>query len=73
MLSVPGGTNYQYFIKVVPTMFARLDGHTLHTNQFAVTRHSTSPNSQGSEQVFPGVFFSYEIAPMMVKYSENYK
>ena len=31
---------FQYYIKIVPTTFARLDGSTFVTNQFSVTRHS---------------------------------
>jgi hypothetical protein len=31
---------FQYYIKIVPTTFARVDGSTFVTNQFSVTRHS---------------------------------
>ena len=35
-----GSEMFQYYIKIVPTTFARLDGSTFVTNQFSVTRHS---------------------------------
>ena len=31
---------FNYYVKIVPTTFARLDGSTFVTNQFSVTRHS---------------------------------
>ena len=35
-----GSEMFQYYVKIVPTIFARLDGSTFVTNQFSVTRHS---------------------------------
>ena len=30
---------FQYYIKVVPTWYVKLDGEEFHTNQYSVTRH----------------------------------
>lgn len=46
---------------------------TLHTNQFAVTRHQKQVASLFGEQGPPGVFVFYELAPLMVKYGEKQK
>ena len=65
---------FNYYVKIVPTIFARLDGSTFVTNQFSVTRHSKVVSAFfGDGSGMPGVFFSYELAPMMVKYSEKQK
>jgi len=68
-----GGTMYKFFCKIVPTMWQRADDLSLFTNQFSVTRyhHALSEFSDGSSA--PGVFFVYEFAPLMVKYTEKVK
>lgn len=68
-----GSEMFQYYIKIVPTTFARVDGSTFVTNQFSVTRHSKVVSSMLGEGGMPGVFFSYELAPVMVKYQEKEK
>jgi len=68
-----GSEMFQYYIKIVPTTFARLDGSTFVTNQFSVTRHSKVISMMMGDSGMPGVFFSYELAPVMVKYSEKKK
>jgi hypothetical protein len=35
----PGATMFNYYIKIVPTLYVNSDGATLPTNQFSVTRH----------------------------------
>lgn len=62
---------YQYFVKVVPTRYNYLNGTELDTNQFSVTQHEKliTPNSQG----LPGVFFQYDISPMLVIYTQTHK
>lgn len=39
------------------------------TNQFSVTRHIKSESE--TIGIPPGIFFSYELAPVMVKYTER--
>lgn len=62
---------FQYYIKIVPTMYVKLSGETIHTNQFSVTRHSKSVSVVSGESGMPGIFFSYELSPLMVKYTER--
>jgi hypothetical protein len=69
-----GSEMFNYYVKIVPTIFARLDGSTFVTNQFSVTRHSKVVSAFfGDGSGMPGIFFSYELAPMMIKYSEKQK
>lgn len=62
---------FQYYLKIVPTMYIKLDGTVLHTNQFSVTRHQKSVSNVNTESGMPGAFFSYELSPLMVKYTEK--
>lgn len=65
---------FQYYIKIIPTIFQSLDGEEIQTNQFSVTRYKKDFGSTFdamTEGRLPGVFFIYEFAPMMVKYSEK--
>ncbi len=68
-----GATMFQYYLKIVPTTYARADGSVFLTNQFSVTRHKKVVSLLSGETGMPGVFFSYELAPFMVKYSEKEK
>lgn len=68
-----GSSMFNYYIKIVPTTFSRADGSTFVTNQFSVTRHSKVVSMMTGESGMPGVFFTYEMAPVMVKYSEKEK
>ncbi|KAJ3330258.1 hypothetical protein HDU76_006082 [Blyttiomyces sp. JEL0837] len=62
---------YQYFVKVVSTKYKFLNGTVFNTNQIAVTEHErdTSMSSSG----LPGVFFNFDISPMLVTYTEYKK
>lgn len=64
---------YNYYIKIVPTMYVPNNDASaiLHTNQFSVTTHQKSAQSSGGESTMPGIFFSYELSPLMVKYTEK--
>lgn len=62
---------YQYFLKIVPTMFVPKEGPIVHTNQFSVTTHQKSALAISGESAMPGIFFSYELSPLMVKYTEK--
>ncbi|PNF20099.1 Endoplasmic reticulum-Golgi intermediate compartment protein 3 [Cryptotermes secundus] len=68
-----GATMFQYYIKIVPTTYVRKDGAVWQTNQFSVTRHQKVVSISSGESGMPGIFFSYELAPMMVKYTERQK
>jgi hypothetical protein len=64
---------FQYYLKIVPTTYARADGNVFLTNQYSVTRHQKVVSLMSGESGMPGVFFTYELAPFMVKYSEKEK
>ncbi|XP_063993800.1 endoplasmic reticulum-Golgi intermediate compartment protein 3 [Diachasmimorpha longicaudata] len=68
-----GAMMYQYYIKIVPTTYFRADGAQLQTNQFSVTRHSKKIATFSGGSGLPGIFFSYELSPLMVKYTEKQK
>ncbi|KAK8558779.1 hypothetical protein V6N13_098417 [Hibiscus sabdariffa] len=61
---------YQYFIKVVPTIYTDIRGRTVNSNQYSVTEHFRDleligPNSH------PGVFFYYDFSPIKVTFKEE--
>ena len=63
---------HQYFVKVVPTTYTSSGGRTLETNQYSVTQHIRSLTRQSLLQgMMPGVFFIYDISPIMVKFTEK--
>ncbi|CAL0315135.1 unnamed protein product [Lupinus luteus] len=59
---------YQYFIKVVPTVYKDIRGHVINSNQYSVTEHFRSSD----EGVVPGVFFFYDISPIKVTFKEEH-
>lgn len=62
---------FQYFVKVVPTIYEYVDGSTTKTNQFSVTEHFKPVNEFDSG--IPGVFVFYDLSPIMVKIAEKRK
>ncbi|XP_067935391.1 endoplasmic reticulum-Golgi intermediate compartment protein 3-like isoform X2 [Watersipora subatra] len=56
---------YTYYVKIVPTLYAKVSG------DFSVTKHFKSVGVATGESGLPGVFFIYEFSPMMVKYQEK--
>jgi hypothetical protein len=64
---------FQYFIKVVPTIYESLDGAVINTNQFSVTEHyrMLAGKGEGGGHGLPGVFFMYDLSPIMVKFTEQ--
>lgn len=74
---------FQYFLKVVSTKFVKLNGQSLHTNQYSVTQYErdlsrSERNGVGSQVTHgyagvPGVFFNYEISPMLVIHTETHQ
>lgn len=68
-----GAMMFQHYIKIVPTTYSRIDGAQLQTNQFSVTRYSRKTGMYNGESGMPGIFFSYELSPLMVKYTEKKK
>ncbi|KAK2166251.1 hypothetical protein LSH36_40g05030 [Paralvinella palmiformis] len=63
---------FQYFVKIVPTSYVRINGEMLETNQYSVTKHQKVVTSGIlGEQGLPGMFVTYELSPMLVKYTEK--
>ena len=60
---------FQYFVKIVPTRYQSLSGKTILTNQFSVTENQREVRL-GVSAGLPGVFFMYDLSPIMVKYTE---
>ncbi|KAM7478958.1 hypothetical protein LguiA_027171 [Lonicera macranthoides] len=66
-----GHGSYQYFIKVVPTIYTDISGHTIQSNQFSATEHFKS-SQMGRSQSLPGVFFFYDLSPIKVTFKEEH-
>lgn len=49
-----GSAMYQYFIKIVPTTYRRLDGEEVRTNQFSATQHFKAINHAAGDYGLPG-------------------
>uniref|UniRef100_A0A1L8DUP3 Endoplasmic reticulum-Golgi intermediate compartment protein 3 n=2 Tax=Nyssomyia neivai TaxID=330878 RepID=A0A1L8DUP3_9DIPT len=71
VVATEGATMFQYYIKIVPTLYIQRNGEQVHTNQFSVTRHQKVVSIITGESGMPGIFFSYELSPLMVKYTER--
>lgn len=66
----PNGV-YQYFIKVVPTEYTNIRGHTIQSNQFSVTEHYKN-SEEDQFRSLPGVFFFYDLSPIKVTFTEEH-
>ncbi|KAA3675223.1 endoplasmic reticulum-Golgi intermediate compartment protein 3 [Paragonimus westermani] len=67
-----------YYMKLVPTIYIRhkdsIDAmDTVESNQYSVTWHSKGTPLNGNGQGIPGLFFNYEISPILVKISQEHK
>lgn len=67
-----GSALYQYFIKVVPTVYEYASGKNIRTNQYSVTQHIRNRDSPNSS-VIPGVFFMFDLSPIMMSIKEERK
>lgn len=61
---------YQYYVKVVPTRYKKIDGQEIESNQYAVTEHMRHL-SPGSGRGLPGIYFYYEISPIQAVFEEK--
>jgi len=65
------GGMFMYYIKIVPTTYSHLTSITAtQTNQYSVTEHYRVTSAKDG-QGLPGVFFFYELSPIMVSISET--
>ncbi|KAF0694984.1 Aste57867_14172 [Aphanomyces stellatus] len=61
-----GGAVYQYFLKIVPTLYD--NGYeTLESNQFSYTQQTRYLDPWGTMSVLPGVFFIFELSAFVVQ------
>ncbi|CAK4204810.1 unnamed protein product [Aphanomyces euteiches] len=61
-----GGAVYQYFLKIVPTIYN--DGYmTRYSNQFSYTQQTRYLDPWGSMSVLPGVFFIFDLSAFVVQ------
>ena len=66
--------NYRYFLKIIPTTYEYLNGRVINnTYQYSVARSAKLLNQQIFGAELPGVFVSYELSPIMIKYIERSK
>ncbi|KAL4332311.1 hypothetical protein GQ457_07G020570 [Hibiscus cannabinus] len=66
----PSGMS-QYFIKVVPTVYTDVNGHTIQSNQFSVMEHFKGAE-MGHLQSIPAVYFFYDLSPIKVTFTEQH-
>ena len=62
---------YQYFVKIVPTVYHPLSGELVKSNQFSVTKHQRRTNPAAGETGLPGVFILYDLSPLLVQLTEH--
>ncbi|KAJ3448162.1 endoplasmic reticulum-golgi intermediate compartment protein [Anaeramoeba flamelloides] len=68
-----GPKMFQYFIKLVPTLYHQKDTKTtIKTNQYSVYEYSRDLQ-QTSSSGLPGIFFIYDFSPIMVEIVEEKK
>ncbi|XP_077248940.1 uncharacterized protein LOC143888417 isoform X3 [Tasmannia lanceolata] len=60
---------YQYFIKVVPTIYTDIIGRKIQSNQFSVTEHFRV--ADGYPRPLPGIFLFYDFSPIKVIFTEE--
>ena len=73
-LSVFSDTNslmYQYFVKIVPSVYKKLGGEVVWSNQYSFTKHQRPVRQLTGEHGLPGLFVLYELSPMLIQYSEK--
>ena len=68
--------SYSYFLKIVPTTYEYIDGRIVNnTYQYSVTKSAKvfDANNMMMNSRLPGIFVSYELSPIMVKFIEKSK
>lgn len=61
---------YQYYVKIVPTIYKEVSGNEIISNQYAVTEHLRHL-APGSGRGLPGVYFYYELSPIQAIFEET--
>ncbi|KAM7537765.1 hypothetical protein Aperf_G00000068138 [Anoplocephala perfoliata] len=60
-----------YFLKLVPTIYSDYQNTPLVTNQYSATWQIKSTPLTGGSEGIPGVFFNYQISPLLVKLTKE--
>jgi len=63
-------TTYQYFIKIVPTVYKKLSGEEIESSEYSVTKR-TQVARGGPGETGPGVLVRYELSPLLIQYTET--
>ncbi|XP_047144918.1 endoplasmic reticulum-Golgi intermediate compartment protein 3 isoform X1 [Hydra vulgaris] len=66
-----GSLMYQYFVKIVPTVYKKLSGENVWSNQYSYTKHKRPVRQLSGEHGLPGMFVLYDLSPMLVQYTEK--
>ncbi|KAL5109727.1 Endoplasmic reticulum-Golgi intermediate compartment protein 3 [Taenia crassiceps] len=64
---------FSYFLKLVPTIYSDFSEKPLVTNQYSATWQVKSTPLTGGSEGIPGVFFNYQISPLLVKLARERK
>eukprot|EP01133_Synstelium_polycarpum_P019109 gene19109-22887_t len=71
-VEVAGTGMFQYYVKIVPTIYEGLNGNRISTNQYSVTEHYRLLAKKNEEvSGLPGLFFMYDLSPIMMKVAER--
>jgi len=63
-----GSVMYQYFIKIVPTVYTKLSGEKIVSSQYSVSTHKRKISQSSG---LPGTFYMFEFSPMLVQLTET--
>ncbi|XP_057298657.1 endoplasmic reticulum-Golgi intermediate compartment protein 1-like [Hydractinia symbiolongicarpus] len=72
MLEANGLSSHDYIIKVVPTIYQRLNGSTQNTFQYSYA-HKDYFSYGHHATIMPAVWFRYDLSPITIKYIEKRK
>lgn len=61
------GGVFQYYMKIVPTIYSEIDEEVIHSYQFSATQQGNYMDSSGLMTSLPGTFFVFDLSPFMVK------
>ena len=61
---------HQYFVKIVPTVYTKLSGEMIRSNQYSFTKQMRHVGGMAGEHG-PGLFVRYELSPLLIQYTEK--
>jgi len=63
-----GAVSYEYYIKIVPTLYQKSNGEVIDSYQFVA-----NSNELAGRYHLPAIYFRYEFSPITVKFTEKRK